>query len=108
MFDKTQSEFLLRRLQRNEVVLFVGAGFSLEAINRTNQKLPTGRAFAEKLWIFLGMPGAYDGTTLQTMYELLINKGIKHSEIKELLESTFFTKSYPDYYNIFSLPYWYK
>jgi hypothetical protein len=108
MFDKSQSEFLLRKLQRNEVVLFVGAGFSLDAINKTNQKLPTGRVFAEKLWTFLGMPGAYDGTTLQTMYELLINKGIKHPEIKELLESTFLVKSFPDYYNNFSLPFWHK
>lgn len=108
MFNAFQSEYLLRRLQRNEVVLFVGAGFSLEATNKANYKLPTGKQFAETLWTFLDLPGTYDATALQTMYELLLNRGIKHSQIKELLESTFLVKSYPEFYNNFTLPFWHK
>ena len=61
MFTKPQSEFLLRRLQRNEVVLFVGAGFSMEAFNKAGDHLPTGGQLAAKIWDFIAMPGVYDG-----------------------------------------------
>jgi len=53
MFTKAESEFLLRRLQRNEVVLFVGAGFAAEATNHKNEKLPIGKQLAEKIWNFI-------------------------------------------------------
>lgn len=49
MFKKSQEEFLLRRLQRNEVVLFVGAGFAMEAQNKFKENLPTGRQLASKI-----------------------------------------------------------
>ena len=108
MFTKAESEFLLRRLQRNEVVLFVGAGFAAEATNHKNEKLPIGKQLAEKIWNFIGMPGSYDGTPLQTMYEALLNAGIKQSEIKKFLEDIFLVKKFPDYYLNLILPYWYK
>jgi len=108
MFTKTQAEFLLRRIQRNEVVLFVGAGFAIEATNRHNEKLPTGKQLSEKIWSFINMPGLYDGTPLQTMYDALLNKGKKHDEIKQFLEDIFFVKDFPDYYYHIILPYWHK
>ena len=94
MFTTAQSQFLLRRLQRNEVVLFVGAGFALEATNHKGENLPTGRQFAAKIWDFLGMKGDYDDTTLQLMYDLLLNKGIKIDDIKNFLNSIFTVKEF--------------
>jgi len=108
MFTKPQSEFLLRRLQRNEVVLFVGAGFAIEATNRHNEKLPTGKQLSEKIWSFIDMPGVYDETPLQTMYDALLNKGKKIDEIKKFLEDIFYVRNFPDYYNYITLPYWHK
>jgi hypothetical protein len=108
MFTKSQEEFLLRRLQRNEVVLFVGAGFALEAQNKFKENLPTGKQLANKIWNFLKMPGAYDDTALQTMYELLLNKGVKTQSIKDLMNDIFSVKEYPDYYNNLTLPFWHK
>lgn len=108
MFTKLQEEFLLRRLQRNEVVLFVGAGFAMEAQNKFNENLPTGRQLANKIWNFIKMPGAYDDTALQTMYELLLNKGIKTQSIKDFLNDIFSVKEYPEYFNYITLPYWHK
>ena len=108
MFTAPQGEFLLRRLKRNEVILFVGAGFSLDAFNRRKEKLPTGKILAEKIWNFIKMDGDYDGTALQTMYELLLNKGIKKTEIKQFFEETFLVSSFPDYYYGINIPFWYK
>jgi len=108
MFTKAQSEYLLRKLQRNEVVLFVGAGFALEAKNLDNENLPTGKQFSEKIWKFIGMPDEYDGTSLQTMYDLLLNKGIKTDDIKGFLNRAFSVKEFPEFYKLLPLPYWYK
>lgn len=108
MFSKTQSEYLLRRLQRNEVVLFLGAGFATEATNKNNEKLPTGHQLSEKIWKYLGMPDSFDGTPLTTMYDLLLNKGKKTSEIKNFLESTFIVKDFPEYYKNLTIPFWLK
>lgn len=108
MFTKTQSEYLLRRLQRNEVVLFVGAGFSIGAKNYNNENLPTGRQFSEKIWKFISMPGDYDETNLQTMYELLLTKGKKIDDVKRFLNGEFIVKDFPEFYKFISLPYWYK
>jgi hypothetical protein len=108
MFTKSQSEYLIRRLQRNEVVLFLGAGFATDAINKNNEKFPTGRQFSEKIWNYLGMPGSYDGAPLTTMYDLLLNKGKKISQIKDFLESTFFVSDFPEYYKNLTTPFWLK
>ena len=108
MFTKSQSEFLLRRLQRNEVVLFIGAGFALDAKNKFEENMPTGKQLSSKIWEFLNMSDNYDDTPLQTMYELLINSRKKHSEIKSFLDEIFNVTTYPNILNNISLPFWYK
>lgn len=110
MFAKPDEEYLIRRLARNEVVLFLGAGFSIMAINGLGETLPTGKGFSKKIWEMLGYSDDYEkyNTHLSSMYQVLIDSGKPHSEIIELLENNFLVKSFPDvYYNI-TIPFWYK
>lgn len=53
MFSKTQEEYLLRRLNKNEVVLFLGAGFSVEAQNKIGENFPIGKELSKKIWQFM-------------------------------------------------------
>lgn len=109
MFIKTDEEFLLRRLGRNEVMLFLGAGFSTLASNKAKVPLPTGSQFCQILWSFMGLDGEWDKTTpLNSLYELLLSRGIAKERIREMLIQTFEVREYSKTYNSLLLPFWYK
>lgn len=110
MFEKKDEEYLIRRLSRNEVVLFLGAGFSMMARNALNETLPVGRKFSEKLWNFLGTPGDYSdhNTALQSMYQAVLSSNKPYREIETILEDNFLVKEVPDIYNNLTIPFWYK
>ena len=108
MFEKEQEEFLIRKLQRNEVVLFIGAGFSIDALNKNNEQLPLGNQFAQKIWSIIYPTKEYEITPLPILYELLIKSGKPRNEIVDFLTNTFLVKSFPDFYKKISIPYWYK
>ncbi len=66
-------ESLFRRLEsfvsQGRVILFTGAGFSLDAQNRKGQALPTVSALIEELWD-IAFPGeTNDGAGLQNVFE---------------------------------------
>ncbi|MDE2827460.1 MAG: hypothetical protein OXL40_09160 [Bacteroidota bacterium] len=71
MFDPNDKAYLLQKLATNQVVLFLGAGFSLGAKNLLGFPFPTGKSLAKTLWFELGMTGEYDGTNLKEMFEIL-------------------------------------
>ena len=73
MFKKDDEKYLKRLIARNEVILFLGSGFSLNATNKLGEKFPTGKILAEKIWSFLGYTGDYDGTSLPELYQVLIS-----------------------------------
>lgn len=76
MFERGDEQYLIRALNRNQVNLFLGAGFSTLAKNRLGKYLPTGSQFAESLWGFLGYKSPYDpSSSLAELYEALLASG---------------------------------
>ncbi|TSJ40076.1 SIR2 family NAD-dependent protein deacylase [Fluviicola chungangensis] len=108
MFEEQDEKYLIRLLGRNEVVLFLGAGFSLDAKNKIGESFPTGWALGEKLWQFLGYPGEYDGTSLPILYQAFIGAGIKRDLKTNFLNENLSSGDIPSSYNRITIPYWYK
>ena len=108
MFKENDSKYLKRLIGRNEVVLFLGSGFSRAAENRLNEKFPTGYGLGEKIWNFLGYPGEYDKTSLPEMYQAFVSAGIKKQQKIDFLQSNLLSGNIPDLYNTICIPYWYK
>jgi hypothetical protein len=100
MFSKTQGEYLIRRLNKNEVVLFLGAGFSVEAQNKIGENFPIGKGLSKKIWEFMYPkdPFADDNTSLQDIYQALLKSSKTFDQIKEFLTSNLMVKSFPEFY----------
>ncbi len=108
MFDRNQEEYLLRALGRNQVVLFLGAGFSSEAINRFNNKIPSGWELSKIIWKYLEYEGEYDNTSLAEMYDAMMQSGKTHASIRNMLEENLICKNVPEKYRYLSIPYWHR
>ena len=108
MFTEDDERYLLRKLGRNEVVLFVGAGFSSSAINRAGNPLPISGELAALIWSFLEYSGEYDGTSLAEIYEALLSSGKTFQSIRSFLEDHLLCQEVPEWYNALTLPYWYR
>lgn len=110
MFNKIQEEYLIRRLNRNEVVLFLGAGFSASATNQLDEHLPMGNQLGKKMFQFMLPSETFveDGTSLQDMYQALLTSGISYPQISEFLRANLTVKTTPDFYKYLTYPFWYK
>lgn len=108
MFKENDSKYLKRLIGRNEVVLFLGSGFSRDATNTLGEKFPTGYGLGEKLWNFLGYSGDYDKTSLPEMYQAFVNAGIKKTKKIDFLQNNLLSENIPEYYNSICIPHWYK
>lgn len=108
MFKESDLKYLKRLIGRNQVVLFLGSGFSRAAENKRNEKFPTGFELGKKLWEFLGYSGEYDKTPLPEMYQAFVSAPIKKELKKDFLESNLLSDSIPEIYNSVCIPYWYK
>lgn len=108
MFSKDDEKYLIRLLGKNDVVLFLGSGFSLGAKNRLDEHFPTGAKLCEKIWEFLGYNGNYDNTPLPEMYHAFMTKGIKEYAKVEFLEQNLLCSEIPENYDSIAYPYWYK
>ena len=73
ILTSNNQKYLLRRLSQNDVVLFLGAGFSRDASNRLSQPMPLSDDICEALWGFLSYPGTWDGTPLGGMSRKQLN-----------------------------------
>ena len=100
--------YLLRRLGRNDCVLFLGAGFPRDATNRFLQPMPLSSDLCHALWGFLGYPGEWDGTPLPDMYQALLTSGKTYSDISTFLEERLLTSEIPDAYDQITQPFWYR
>ena len=86
MFEKGEEQYLLRAINRNQVNLFLGSGFSTLATNRLGQLLPTGGQLAELIWQFLQYPAPFDSSaSLSELYEALLASGKPVASISEFL-----------------------
>lgn len=108
MFDKNDQEYLLRALGQNQVVLFLGAGFSRSSKNRLGASLPIGSELSAILWKWLGYSGDYDGTPLPDLYEAALVSGRGHSEISEFLETHLLCGDVPKEYEAITKAYWFR
>jgi energy-coupling factor transporter ATP-binding protein EcfA2 len=108
MFKDQDEKYLTRSLGRNEVVLFLGAGFSLGAENKKGEKFPTGWQLGKMIWDFLGHKESYDDTPLPILYQAFNNAGIKREQKTDFLNSNLLSGNIPDFYDNISTPYWYK
>jgi hypothetical protein len=108
MFSKDDEKYLIRLISSNQVVLFLGAGFSRDAKNLLKENFPTGFTLGQKIWDFLGYTGPYDRTPLTEMYQAFSSAGIKKDRKTEFLNSNLLSGEIPESYDIISLPYWYK
>jgi hypothetical protein len=77
-FARDAIEALLEALDRRELVLFTGAGFSAGACDREGLELPTSEHLVEDLWAICFGPEPYDGeSSLQDLYDVAATR---HSE----------------------------
>lgn len=108
MFEESDKKYLLRVLSKNQVVLFLGAGFSSSARNSLGSTLPLGKALASDLWDFLDYPDKYDDTPLPDMYEATLASGKKSNEIKKFIEDRLICDDIPEIYDSLTKAYWYR
>ena len=94
---------LRSQMARAEVVLFTGAGFSVDAENSRGQKLPTTAQLKQQLWRLCYPDQEHDPTS--TLGELFdVAKKRRRAHLIDFLESRFsvHADSLSDYYR----PYW--
>ncbi|MBE5319928.1 SIR2 family protein [Pedobacter sp. MR2016-19] len=110
MFDKDDEKRLIRLLSRNDVVLFLGSGFSFNVKNRLDNNFPTGANLSKAIWDFIGFDGDYDGTSLTEMYQAFVTCPRKKAEKKDFLEKQLLSSptGIPEFYDSVAVPYWYK
>ncbi len=108
MFKENDEKYIKRLIGRNEVVLFLGSGFSRGAENKIKEKFPTGYDLGKKIWEFMGYAGDYDKTPLPEMYQAFVSAGIKKQQKIEFLNSNLLSGNIPDLYNSVCQPFWYK
>lgn len=107
MFERGNEQYLIRVINRNQAILFLGAGFSTLAKNQRGENLPTGARFAELLWGFLGYPPPYDPTSsLAELYEALLASGKPVSVISDFLTSNLLSVDAPREYQEIVKVFW--
>tara|TARA_R110002049_G_scaffold34058_3_gene111569 strand:+ start:8348 stop:10903 length:2556 start_codon:yes stop_codon:yes gene_type:complete len=108
MFKKDDEKYLIHQLSNNQVVLFLGSGFSLDAKNLKNETFPTGWHLGKKIWEFLDIEGDYDNTSLPEMYQAFLQAGIKKNKKIDFLETNLLSSDIPSSYKSITSPYWFK
>jgi hypothetical protein len=108
MLEKNDLEYLIRHLSKNNVVLFLGAGFSTDANNAKGEKLPDSRELARVLWQYHGYQAEYDGTPLGVLYQAALTRPGGTSPLFDLLRSKLWVTSCPDWYRLMTKWYWYR
>ncbi|ASO07519.1 SIR2 family NAD-dependent protein deacylase [Arenibacter algicola] len=110
MFTDQDEKYLTRLIGRNEVILFLGAGFSLGAKNKLDERFPTGKKLGKKLWDFLGYDGDYDDddASLPLLYQDFTDAGIKRTLKTDFLNNNLLSAEIPENYNSICKPFWRK
>jgi energy-coupling factor transporter ATP-binding protein EcfA2 len=108
MFEKNDEQYIINALNRADVILFLGSGFSSNAKNRFDESLPLSEKLAEKIWNFLGYTEPFDNTSLPILYETMLGSGKPFSEISAFLEDNLLAVNIPDEYSNINKLFWYK
>lgn len=108
MLSDQEKQYLAKRLERGDVSLFLGAGFSRDFTNKSGTTVPTARQLVEKLWTLLkyeGQPSESD--TLQNIYEVALKRASER-ELKALLDQEFSVTGMPEWAKILPKFIWRK
>lgn len=108
MFQALDEQYLLRNLAQNQVILFLGAGFSRDAKNTLRSPMPTSVALSVALWKWLSYPGEHDGTTLQEMYQAALGSGRKKAELQGFLHAQLLCGEIPSAYDAITKAFWHR
>lgn len=106
MFEKDDERLLLNHLSKNQVILFLGAGFSCMAKNILGETLPMGDTLTRKIWELLFPGKEYESTSLKMAFQALLTSRIGANKIRSFLEDNLLVTEYPDFYNNLSNVFW--
>jgi hypothetical protein len=108
MLSITDAKTLTRNLDLNRVVLFAGAGFSVDAQNLFKEPIPLTNELARRLWEFL-YETPYDGrTALKTLYEAALTHTKGRAALRDFLRSLLHVVQYADWYQLIPRWYWFR
>jgi SIR2-like domain len=108
LLERGDLQYLKRHLLKNNVVLFLGAGFSIKATNLLGQSLPTSKELAKALFEYMDYPDSYDETPLGILYQAALRKPGGTSALRSLLERNLQVVEFPDWYGLVSRWFWYR
>jgi hypothetical protein len=89
--------FLRKQLERGQVILFAGAGFSFDARNEANARPPLGADLAKMLADRASMP--FNGESLPVVYDAA-QKHLGSQSLWSFLKELYVIQTYPDWYSI--------
>jgi hypothetical protein len=104
-FNSPEFEFLCSRMEKGDVVLFCGAGFSFDAINLNGQKPPLGKALGGSLANLAKLP--YFDEPLPLVYQAA-RKHLGTLSLNAWLKREYTIKSFADWYKIVGAMVWHR
>jgi SIR2-like domain len=108
MLSTTDAKTLTRNMDLNRVVLFAGAGFSVDARNLLNETIPLGSSLAQRLWSFLYETPYDDKTPLKTLYEASRTHKKGRAAVRDFLRSQLHVVEFPAWYQLIPRWYWFR
>jgi hypothetical protein len=108
MFTPEQGKYLTRHLARNDVVLFLGAGFSRDLPARSGKPIPDGWGLARGLWERYFPAEPYENASLDIVFSAALGSGKPHAALQSYLEETLLASSVPPAYTAITAPFWYR
>ncbi len=98
--------YLLESLKNNRCVLFIGAGFSTDALNKFDAPIPDAEGLATILWEWQGLSGGYDDSPLGEVYESALHSGRPLASLREVLESHLLAVKLAPWYHLVPKFFW--
>lgn len=97
--------YLRDRSKDGSLVLFLGAGFSIDTENQLGQSPPLGRALAEALAELASME--YSSEPLPTVYEVVRSR-VGERRLLDFLEKRYSIQSFKDWYRLLPTFVWHR
>ena len=110
MFSKQQASYLRGKLNSNQVILFLGAGFSTLAKNRLGEAFPAASQLAADIAVYLGHQDHDPRMTLKQMFELLLRSGKPKNSISVFINEKLTTVAayVPTEYDVLASIFWHR
>lgn len=109
MLTDHQLKPLLRAMKRNSCVLFLGAGFSSDALDSIGRPLPSGTTLARRIWTWLGYEDKHGPFPSTTKLSMLADSAVRkrgQAAWIQFLQRNLSARSYPAWYSTIPNIYW--